>query len=96
MGRRAVGTILTLMLALAGFGALATAADQPAIELDCGSGVKMKLVLIPAGEFMMGGEEPPEEVARKCIGGRPGAVYVGESLGHNTIISRPVGTPAAR
>jgi formylglycine-generating enzyme required for sulfatase activity len=45
------------MLALAVFGMTATAADQPTIELDCGSGVKMKLVLIPAGEFMMGSPE---------------------------------------
>jgi formylglycine-generating enzyme required for sulfatase activity len=69
MVRRAWGTIPALMLALAGFGMPATAANQQAIELDCGSGVKMKLTLIPAGEFMMGGEEPPEEIARKCVGG---------------------------
>jgi formylglycine-generating enzyme required for sulfatase activity len=78
MVRRAWGTIPALMLALAGFCVTATAADQPAIELDCGGGVKMKLVLIPAGEFMMGGEDPPEEVARKCIGGQPEPVFLGK------------------
>jgi formylglycine-generating enzyme required for sulfatase activity len=48
----------------------ASAGVQPPIEkkldLDCGNGVAMKLVLIPAGEFVMGGEESPEQVARKC------------------------------
>ena len=44
---------------------------EKAIALDCGNGVKMRLTLIPAGEFMMGGEEPPGEISRKCIGGPP-------------------------
>jgi formylglycine-generating enzyme required for sulfatase activity len=38
------------------------------LALDCGNGVALKLALIPAGEFMMGGDELPEQVARKCGG----------------------------
>jgi formylglycine-generating enzyme required for sulfatase activity len=63
---------------LTGFGMTATADNQPAIDLDCGSGIKMRLVLIPAGEFMMGGEESPEEVAQKCICGPSRQLRVGK------------------
>ncbi len=48
--------------------------DQPTVQqpkeltLDCGKDVSLKLVLVPAGEFKMGGDEPPEQVARKCNG----------------------------
>jgi formylglycine-generating enzyme required for sulfatase activity len=36
------------------------------LTLDCGKGASLKLVLIPAGEFLMGGDEPSEQVAREC------------------------------
>jgi formylglycine-generating enzyme required for sulfatase activity len=69
------------MLALS-IGAAATAAYgntlEKFVDLDCGCGVTMRLVLIPPGEFMMGGEEQPEEVARKCVGGPPMPVFVGK------------------
>ncbi len=51
---------------------------QKTVDLDCGNGVKMRLTLIPAGEFMMGGEESPEEVARKCVGGPPQSTPLGK------------------
>jgi len=35
--------------------------------VDLGGGAKLELVLIPAGEFLMGGEESPEQVAGKCL-----------------------------
>ena len=34
------------------------------LTLDCGEGVQLTLVLIPAGEFMMGSRDSAEEVAR--------------------------------
>ena len=39
--------------------------------LDLGQGQTLELVLIPPGEFMMGGLLPPEETAR-VFGGDPG------------------------
>jgi formylglycine-generating enzyme required for sulfatase activity len=46
--------------------AKAPAAPPKDLTLDLGGGVTMKLVLIPAGEFMMGSRDTAEEVARKA------------------------------
>jgi formylglycine-generating enzyme required for sulfatase activity len=60
------------------------------MTLDCGKGVSLKLVLIPAGEFMMGGDEPPEQVARKC-GGEQAMVswFEDEMPQHRVKITKP-------
>ena len=59
------------MTALAAFGSLTLAiAEEPKeagskqqIAVDLGAGVQMKMVLIPAGEFMMGSGESAEATA---------------------------------
>ncbi len=72
------------------------AQDQPAVKqpkeliLDCGKGVSMKLVLIPAGEFMMGGDEKPEQVAQKCNGmGATAEWFQDEQPQHRVKITKP-------
>ena len=58
----------------------AVAAPNPAVSkrkqltVDLSSGVSMKLVYIPAGEFMMGSGESAEQVARKGDGEPPSKV----------------------
>jgi len=50
----------------------------------------MKLVLIPAGEFMMGGDEPPEQVARKSAGEEAKAEWFqNEQPQHRVKITKP-------
>jgi formylglycine-generating enzyme required for sulfatase activity len=46
----------------------APAAQPKIITLDLGKGVKMKLALVPAGEFMMGSKFSPAESAKKFEG----------------------------
>ncbi|MBL7218599.1 MAG: formylglycine-generating enzyme family protein [Phycisphaerae bacterium] len=60
------------------------------IDLDLGDGVTMKLVLIPAGKFMMGGKSSPAEVARKFhrYGGQE-AYYTAEHPQREVTISKP-------
>ncbi len=73
MKMRFLGTLMAVAAAILGMMACERAKEnRPALKhleeltLDCGKGASLKLVLIPAGEFMMGGDEPAEQVARKC------------------------------
>jgi formylglycine-generating enzyme required for sulfatase activity len=75
MKKRLLVTLMAFAVASLGIMAVARAAeDQPTVKkpkeltLDCGKGASLKLVLIPAGEFKMGGDETPEQVAGKCNG----------------------------
>jgi len=54
---------------------------EPTMSLDLGAGVKMEMVLVPAGEFMMGSAndpdaEPPEKPAHKVKISQP--FYIGK------------------
>jgi formylglycine-generating enzyme required for sulfatase activity len=97
MKKRLSGTLMAFAVASLGLMALARAAeDQPAVKppkeltLDCGNGVSMKLALIPAGEFIMGGEEPPEQVARECHGDHAKAEFFqNEQPRHRVKITKP-------
>ncbi len=57
------------------------------LTLDLGGGVTMEFVLIPAGEFMMGSAQSPEEVARQG-GGKP-EWFENEHPRHRVRISKP-------
>ena len=64
--RSVVGVVARLGVALCLGGCLceAKAATPPEKEIavDLGGGVKMEFILVPAGEFMMGSKESPDEV----------------------------------
>ena len=73
MKTRLLGPLMAFAIASLGLMGVARAGENPptvkeakALTLDCGHGASLKLVLIPAGEFLMGGDEPPEEVVKKC------------------------------
>ncbi|MDP6546362.1 MAG: formylglycine-generating enzyme family protein [Phycisphaerae bacterium] len=60
------------------------------ISLDLGNEVKMKLVLIPAGKFMMGSKFSADEVAKKFLRyGGQAAYYAGEHPQREVTISKP-------
>ena len=92
--------ILTACLALTlvfsvgcSVGAQAKSSDKPKtagpkqMTLELGKGVTMKLALVPAGEFMMGGKFTPAQ-AVKLYGGKE-AHYAGEHPRHKVTISKP-------
>ena len=62
------------------------------IAVDLGGGMKLKMVLIPAGEFMMGSSESEEEIAgffRKNYGQGVVVWYNGEQPQHRVRITKP-------
>jgi formylglycine-generating enzyme required for sulfatase activity len=97
MKKRLAGTLMVFAVASLGIMAVARAAeDQPTAKkpkeliLDCGNGASLKLLLIPAGQFMMGGDETPEQVARKCGGEKAMADWFqNEQPQHQVKITRP-------
>jgi formylglycine-generating enzyme required for sulfatase activity len=97
MKKRLVGTPIAFVAASLGIMAVAWAAENPSgvkqpkeLTLDCGKDVSLKTVLVPAGEFKMGGDEPPEQVARKCNGVEAKAEWFQEEQPqHQVKITKP-------
>ncbi|MGO8703252.1 MAG: formylglycine-generating enzyme family protein [Candidatus Brocadiia bacterium] len=105
MKKRFLGTLMAFAAASLGMMAVARAEEnRPTVKppkeltLYCGTiqplglsvGVSMKLVLIPAGEFKMGGDEPPEQVARKSAGEEAKAEWFqNEQPQHRVKITKP-------
>ncbi|MGI9266084.1 MAG: formylglycine-generating enzyme family protein, partial [Akkermansiaceae bacterium] len=58
-----------------------------ALTLDLGKGVSMKLVLIPAGKFMMGNHDTPAETVKKFGGFERN--LIDEYPAHEVTISKP-------
>jgi formylglycine-generating enzyme required for sulfatase activity len=97
---RKVGTVA--LVVLAALGGLSLAAAQEAkqaggekqIAVDLGGGVKLKMVLIPAGEFKMGSGEPAEDTAAffnktYCEGCLKAELFKDEHPRHRVRITRP-------
>lgn len=61
------------------------------ITLDCGAGVTMKLTLIPAGEFMMGAEQPEAQVVQSSQGEKVpvGKMAAYEQPQHKVKLTKP-------
>ena len=97
MKKRTEKTLMAFALAILVMIPVARAGeDQPTVQqpkeltLDCGKDVSLKLVLIPAGEFKMGGDEPPEQVAQKCNGLQAKAEWFqNEQPQHRVKITKP-------
>jgi formylglycine-generating enzyme required for sulfatase activity len=97
MKKRLLVTLVTFAVASLGLMSCAPVREnRPAVQqpkeltLNCGKGVSLKLVLIPAGEFMMGGDEPPERVARRRNGvGAEAAWFQKEQPQHRVRITKP-------
>jgi formylglycine-generating enzyme required for sulfatase activity len=96
MKKRLLGTVMAFAVASLGIMAVARAGENPPtmkpteLTLNCGQGASLKLVLIPAGEFMMGGDEPPEQVARKCNDNQiPAELFQPEQPQHRVKITKP-------
>lgn len=59
-------------------------------RIDLGDGLTLELMLIPAGEFMMGGEESPEAISKKCHGVKAEPYcFVSEQPQHRIRITNP-------
>jgi len=65
----------------------AVVVSEDQMKIDLGDGVTMKLVRLPAGEFVMGGDQSPEELAR-LYGGLV-ELYREEQPQHRVRITRP-------
>jgi formylglycine-generating enzyme required for sulfatase activity len=61
--------------------------ERPGLQLDLGPNVAMDLVLIPAGEFMMGSGDSPAELAR--LDGAEGKSFKDEYPQHRVRITHP-------
>jgi formylglycine-generating enzyme required for sulfatase activity len=95
--KQLMGTLMAFAVATLGIMAVARADENPTspkqpkeLTLDCGNHASMKLVLIPAGEFMMGADEPPEQVVQKCNGVETKAEWFqNEQPQHRVKITKP-------